>query len=254
MAILWQKRVGRGAKQTLYEVRSAGRTRRLYTNGVFHSQYNPARPVAGSVWDLLFLPAMLHKPGDIKRVLVLGVGGGAVIKQLEYFLQPESITGVELCPVHLQVARQHFDVKGKHIHLHCGDAVAWLKAYSGPAFDLIIEDLFGEFEGQPQRAVAADTSWCQLLQKHLDQQGTLVMNFDTPNALGRSAWRRDRTLKQQWRRQYRFSTPLYSNVIAAFTHQSTNRRQLTRHLQQFRELDQRRSNCALKFEMRSLPR
>ena len=52
MALLWERRV----EGTLYQVRSAGRTRRLYTNGVFHSQYNPVRPVTGSVWDLLLLP------------------------------------------------------------------------------------------------------------------------------------------------------------------------------------------------------
>ena len=52
MAILWQKKI----KNTQYEVRSAGQTRRLYTDGVFHSQFNPNRAITGGVWDLLMLP------------------------------------------------------------------------------------------------------------------------------------------------------------------------------------------------------
>ncbi len=40
MAVLWQKKT---AGQH-YEVRTAGNSRRLYKNGVCHSQFNPAIP------------------------------------------------------------------------------------------------------------------------------------------------------------------------------------------------------------------
>ena len=76
MALLWSEQDG----DSRYEVRSAGNTRRLYTNGVFHSQYNPNNPVTGSVWDLLLLPAFFLPPGRPRRVLVLGVGGGENIR------------------------------------------------------------------------------------------------------------------------------------------------------------------------------
>ncbi|QKQ25565.1 hypothetical protein [Candidatus Reidiella endopervernicosa] len=58
MALLWYRKEG----ESRYEVRSAGATRRLYTNGVFHSQYNPNRPISGSVWGLLMLPALYYPP------------------------------------------------------------------------------------------------------------------------------------------------------------------------------------------------
>lgn len=75
MAVLWEKHVD-GVR---YQVRAAGRTRRFYTDGVFHSQYNPLNPVTGHVWDLLMIPAFFYATGSVGRVLVLGVGGGAVI-------------------------------------------------------------------------------------------------------------------------------------------------------------------------------
>ncbi len=75
MAIVWSKKVA----ETRYEVRSAGSPLRLYTDGVFHSQYNPEQLLTGHVWDLLMLPAFFYPKNTIKRVLVLGVGGGAVV-------------------------------------------------------------------------------------------------------------------------------------------------------------------------------
>lgn len=257
MAILWQKSLALGDKSTHYEVRSAGRTRRLYTNGVFHSQYNPASPVAGSVWDLLLLPAFFHAVGQVQRVLVLGVGGGAVIKQLEYFLAPRSIVGVELSAVHLQVAKKYFSVKGPAIKLYQADAIEWLGAYDGPKFDLIIDDLFGESEGEPCRAVTADESWCRLLRKHVAANGSVVMNFDTPSVLRSCYWlsasyRKKAPSRANWQQAYEFSTGLYSNCVALFTHQATTRERFTDQLQNFKELDARHSSCRLNYSLRKL--
>ena len=94
MAILWQKTI----KDTRYEIRSAGQTRRLYTDGVFHSQFNPVHAVTGGVWDVLMLPAFFKPADSIKRVLVLGVGGGAVIHQLQRYIKPDEIIGVGIKP------------------------------------------------------------------------------------------------------------------------------------------------------------
>ncbi|MFQ5643422.1 MAG: oxidoreductase, partial [Thiogranum sp.] len=155
MSVLWARSTG-GIR---YEVRQAGRSLRLYTNGVLHSQYNPGRPLTGSVWDLLFLPAFFYPPGAIRRVLVLGVGGGAVIQQLRRFVQPDLIIGVELNAVHLSVARRFFALKGKGVQLIRANAVDWVQQYRGAPFDMIIDDLFGDADGEPQRAVFADRAW-----------------------------------------------------------------------------------------------
>lgn len=67
MAIIWSRCLG----GVHYEVRSAGNSLRLYTDGVFHSQYNPYRLITGHVWDLLMLPALFYPANKIKRVLVM---------------------------------------------------------------------------------------------------------------------------------------------------------------------------------------
>jgi len=256
MALVWRYLEKRAdGSECRYEVRSAGRTRRLYSNGVFHSQYNPRRPVAGSVWDLLLLPAFMQRLGSVQRVLVLGVGGGAVIKQLQYFLEPKQILGVELNPVHLAVAERFFDVQGSGLELIEADAVSWLKAYRGPKFDLIIDDLFGEVGGQPARAVSADDAWCRALLKHLKVDGALVMNFDEAQGLSQCGYldKSNKTLKglSGWRRSWRLSTPLYSNVVACFSRQSLERKEFRQQLESFTELDERLKGCKLNYSLQA---
>ena len=213
MAILWEKRQG----DVCYQVRSAGRTRRLYTDGVFHSQFRPQAAQAGGIWDLLWLPALLAPAGTLRRVLVLGVGGGTVIRQIRRYLAVETLTGVELNPIHLQVARRFFGVTPAMAELIEADALAWLEAYAGPPFDLIIDDLFGEKNGEPVRAVAANPRWCRLLCRNLSKEGLLVMNFVAAADLRNSALVAYRKLQDEFASRLRLTLPAYENAIGAFT-------------------------------------
>lgn len=247
MALIWYRQDG----ETRYEVRSAGRTRRLYTNGVFHSQYNPSSPVTGNVWDLLLLPAFFA-PETIRRVLVLGVGGGAVIRQLNHFLTPDLIIGVEINPVHLQVAREHFAVEAENVALYQADAIHWVRQYRGEKFDLIIDDLFGDSGGDPQRAIAAEAPWMRQLLKRLTPQGTLVINFGSRQELKASAWFSHPAVQARLPAAFSFTTPLYENVIGAFLRQPSDARALRQNLGQWPELDRHRRSCRLNFDMRRL--
>ncbi len=134
MAVLWQKKT---AGQH-YEVRTAGNSRRLYKNGVCHSQFNPANPVTGSIWDLLILPSCYQPETAPRRVLVLGVGGGAVILQLQELFNPELIIGVEMDPLHLDIARRFFGLGSDNVKLIRSDAVSWLRDACDQKFDLVI--------------------------------------------------------------------------------------------------------------------
>ncbi len=246
MALLWRKT----CEDTDYEVRSAGRTRRLYTNGVFHSQYSPARPWTHGVWDLLMLPALFHSPGEIQRVLVLGVGGGAVIRLLQSHIRPREIIGIDLNPVHLSVARRFFGVRTSSAELIPADACHWLANYRGPPFDLIIEDLFGDADGQPRRAVPLDAGWCALLKRHLSRRGTLVVNTLGQGELRRSTlctrWRTARGFRRAWR----LDLPVYDNVVGAFLRVDAERHTLYKALEALprtpgRKLDFRLRRLAL---------
>jgi spermidine synthase len=246
MSIVWEC-THRG---TRYQVRRAGGSLRLYSDGVLHSQYNAARPLTGSVWDLLMLPAFLRPPGAVRRVLVLGIGGGAVIQQLRHFVQPERIVGVELNPVHLTVARRFFALRGRGVRLVCADAAQWLEAYRGEAFDLIIDDLFGHADGVAMRAVAADRQWSSRMLRHLSPEGVLVVNFASRQELEASALLRQARLRTRFSSVFRLSTAQNDNAVGAFCRVRATTRQLRERLKRTPALDPRRGR--LRYRIRTL--
>lgn len=243
MAVLWQKQT----EDTCYEVRTAGKSRRLYSNGVFHSQYHPDRPQSGGIWDLLVLPAFFRPPGRVRRVLLLGVGGGSAIHLLRRFVEPVEIIGVEISKTHLQVARQFFGIKKHMATLHHADAVKWLQEYDGPPFDFIIDDLFGN-EDDVERAVPADVPWCKTLLSHLNKNGTLVMNFIGSKALKQSACVAEPSIARHFKSVFQLSLPAYQNVIGVFVGSPSSNKILHKNLSNIPELNQK----TLRFKIRTL--
>jgi len=210
VAVIWQK-TQRG---TQYEVRAAGQTRRLYTNGVFHSQYNPNRQLTGNVWDLLSLPSFFLEAHQIRRVLVLGVGGGAVIRQLLNWYPRVEIVGVELDSTHISISKRFFGLNHKRVCLIEANAISWLKSYRGVAFDIVIDDLFGDVNGEPERVITANADWVKELAGNLSPHGMLVMNFTESKDYRSNAVFHDKVLQKKFKMVYRFTTPLYENNMA----------------------------------------
>jgi spermidine synthase len=213
MAVLWERRHG----GVHYEVRSAGKTLRLYSNGVLHTQFNPSRLLTGSVWDLMLLGALTLPREQVRRVLMLGVGGGAVIRQLLAVFPQVEITGIELNPVHLGVARRFFGLRDERVQLHEDNAVTWLALYDGEPFDLIIDDLFGERGGAPCRAVDADADWFDLLATHLADDGVLVMNFAEGAEVRASDWGQRGESARRFPHALSLSTPTCENRVVTFS-------------------------------------
>lgn len=210
MAIIWQyTRNGRH-----YEVRRAGASLRLYTNGAFHSQYNPNHLLTGAVWDLLTLPVLFQDPPG-SRVLMLGVGGGTAILQLNQLVAPRSIVGIELDPVHLQVARRFFKADADNVTLIEADALKWITS-SRRKFDVIIDDLFLDAPGDPMRPQPVDLAWLNTLADRLTNAGIMVQNHLSPTAARRLIKQHRASLSQKFASILQFTTPQYENGIVAF--------------------------------------
>ena len=245
MAILWQKTIN----NTLYEVRTAGQTRRLYKDGVFHSQFNSKRAITGGIWDLLTLPALFYPAGTVQRVLLLGVGGGAAIHQLRRYIKPDEITGIELNAVHIMLAKRYFGVTNKLAQLVQADAVKWLQNYSGPPFDMIIDDLFTEQDGEPVRAVKANKVWFEKLNSHLSPDGILVINFISRNDLKNCAALSYKKISALFCSSFQFTLTHYDNAIGAFLKKPASRQMLQQHIA---EIDELKKSKGLDFNMRKL--
>jgi len=215
LAVIWDNTIA-GKR---YEVRTAGNSVRLYTNGIFHSQWNPNAPLSGSLWDLLALPAFLSSAAP-RNGAVLGVGGGAVLNQLTHFFPTITIKGIDLDAEHLKLSRRFFGTRKKGVELIHAKAQTWVKEahLQAAKYDYLVEDLFlGETNDcgivQPVRAVEASVKWMENLTNLLSDDGTLVMNFESLEQCRHSEgiqWAR----RAGFSRIFALARPMYQNAIA----------------------------------------
>ena len=201
-----------------YEVRSAGRSLRLYTNGAFHTQYNTRRRLPGGVWDLLALPALAVR---CRNALVLGVGGGAVIRLLAN-LGPDTvpdITGIERDGIHLQLAREYFGCDLDTVTLVEAEAAAWVRR-SRRRFDLVIDDLFVHGTGDPERPGGLGADWHARLDARTSARGVLVQNHLSEREARASA----RDFASAFPTALILERPRYENAILVLMRASTSAR------------------------------
>ncbi|OGH19388.1 MAG: hypothetical protein A3F31_03285 [Candidatus Levybacteria bacterium RIFCSPHIGHO2_12_FULL_38_12] len=80
----------------------------------------------------------------VKNCLILGVGGGTVIEFLKKYFPDVKITAVEIDPIMVQIAKEHFNLDPKLASkVVISDAVLWVnKKPANRKYDLIIVDLF----------------------------------------------------------------------------------------------------------------
>ena len=229
-----------------YQVRSAGATRRLYSDGVLHSQWNPNALISGAIWDLMILPGFLPRVAP-KRILMLGLGGGTTVHLIRHFFPDAHITCVEIEPLHIRIAKQWFELPKNHVTVIKGDAYGFLKA-SNEQFDWIFDDVFQHVSGEPSRdneAFALLDTYRHCLAKH----GLLSFNM-----IGRTQFEQVQALLPSFAFANQFKHPLYDNRIVSFGDHWVDKKDFIARIRQFKMLDNRFKTCRLRYQMRELKR
>ena len=239
MAVIFKQQ----QQEDIIEVRTAGNTVRLYSNGVLHSQYNPNHLISGAIWDLLVLPGFfLRKPP--KRVLVLGLGGGTVVHLIHHFFPLCEIVCIEREALHIQIAKRYFNIP-KNVKIIQGDAYTELKKLR-IKFDWLLDDVFQHVSGEPER----DTQFSEvfsLYRKVLSKNAVLSMN-----TIGADQLKQIKEFRSQFDSAYVLRHPLYDNAIVSLSKNARTKADFFEALQSYKELDSRRKSCRLQVSMRAL--
>jgi spermidine synthase len=174
----------------------------------------------GGVWDLLGIaplfadrfspPSQPCQAASRSKVLMLGVGGGSAIHQLNKLLKPDVIVGIEFDPVHIQIAQTHFGLIDSNIKLIEADAFDWVKQ-NRRRFDIVVDDLFVDAPGDPVRPFALNDTWLNQLLKKLTDNGVLIQN----HLLNSHAKQVAEELRQHFSSAILLTVPRYENVVLA---------------------------------------
>ena len=87
------------------------------------------------------LASYLYQP-DARRVLIVGLGGGAMVRFLTHHEPQLQIDAVEIDPAVVRLADQYFGVRsGGNVRIHTADAVKFVES-TADRYDLILMDAF----------------------------------------------------------------------------------------------------------------
>lgn len=146
-------------------VETAG-TYKLLVNGSSQSG-----PYIESLWKKVFARFGIGKIRP-RRVLVLGVGGGTVIKLLYSIFPHVHITAVDIDPYMTQLGYEFFLIP-KAVKIVYQDARKYVRS-SVNRYDLIIVDLFS---GRDIPKFVASTSFLRSLSMLLAKDGCILFNY-----------------------------------------------------------------------------
>ncbi|MBC8082209.1 MAG: fused MFS/spermidine synthase [Hymenobacter sp.] len=136
----------------------------------------------GSLQRVLRYGLLFVEPGQAKRVLLLGLGGGSVVATLRRELRYEGhITAVELDPVIIGLADTEFGIRpDARLAIVCADAFEWVGTAPPDSFGLVIVDLFVDLDLPAGLQTAA---FWQQLRRVLRPGGYVLFNTLTETPL-----------------------------------------------------------------------
>lgn len=156
-------------KSTRYLVHDAGL-------GI-QSLYQPGRQYSDSSYDVFgLLPYLPQVEGKKRSVLLLGLGGGNIVRLFEKHLAGQfdfEVTAVEIDPTVVQMAKQYFDLDQLQLQVVVDDARHFLR-HDDKTYDIIIVDAYTHETQIP--VMLATQEFFQQVQRRMNPGGVLGIN------------------------------------------------------------------------------
>ncbi len=143
--------------------------------GATHATWHPHRLLTGHAWDAITGATLLH-PGTPARILMLGLGGGTVFRQLRHLLPDAELCAVEIDGDMIRLARDYMQLDDLRVTVVHDDAFAWIQRPHAP-YDVVIDDLYRCGDSDVERPVEITNALLETLCSLLVPEGSLVMNL-----------------------------------------------------------------------------
>lgn len=149
--------------------------------GGTHATWSRSRMLTGYIWDALTAATLLHTGSPLKRILVLGFGGGTVVRQMRHFLPEAHITAVEIDPMMIDLAHTYMATDSLRAQIILGDGYAYA-AQSAPIFDVVLDDIFVGLQTGVTRPAPLQVPVIEQTIKCLKPGGIFIANMITGQA------------------------------------------------------------------------
>ncbi len=156
-------------RNSMIEVREVAGRRRLYIDGYPQSQIAYRRD-----WKTILKKAAIGRLPRGARILVLGLGGGDVVKLLKNYQSEATIAAVELEREVVTVAREYFGISaGPKLKIVVADAKKYMAA-NNTNYDLVVVDLYN---GDDVPALVTSETFLDHVANALSNKGKAIFNY-----------------------------------------------------------------------------
>lgn len=157
-------------------VRQVGLRVDLDVAGATFATWHPERVLTGYSWDALAAACCLRPDGPPRSVLLLGLGGGTVARQLRALWHDVQLVGVEIDEAVLALSRSYLHLDDAAVEVIHDDAMAFVSRCTRK-FDVVVDDLFLTGPEDVQRAAVVEGSFLTALTRLIAPGGLLVANL-----------------------------------------------------------------------------
>jgi spermidine synthase len=211
--------------QYIQVVQVASRTELVLNEGqAIHSIYDPGSLTTGGPWDFMVIASAFRARQAAapvpNRVLILGLAGGTSARQDRAAFPGVDITGVEIDPDVVDVARRYFHLGETGTHVEVQDARYWLATRPvTDKYDVIVMDAYR----QPYIPFHLTTKeFFDLARAHLAPGGVAVVNAGRTQTDYRLVSALASTMAATFDGVYLVDVPQFSNTLIYGTTESTD--------------------------------
>lgn len=153
-------------------------------NGADQSSISLTDPGAAPMECIRHALVGLALTRQVKRALLIGLGGGSFSTLLRRAIPGASVDAVEINPVVVEAAKRLFGLSpGPRLRVHTVDGAAFVRRAPAGSYDLIFLDAYGEADDPPPGL--ATPAFYRALRTKLSPGGVLVVNLSVPDATER---------------------------------------------------------------------
>ena len=187
-----------------------------------HSIYNPQQILTDGPWDYFMIAPYFNNPPftpeQVKRVAVIGLGGGTAVREFNAAYGPIPIDGVELDGTIVNLARQYFDMNEPNLHVIVQDGRYFLDT-TPQKYDIVAIDAYQ----QPYVPFQLTTQeFFQTVRAHLTPTGVAVINAGRTGSDFRLVEALAQTMRSVFPNVYIIDTARFTNSMVIGTNAPTS--------------------------------
>lgn len=160
------------------EINQVGKRIDMDVEGATFATWHPEHYLTGYSWDAVTAGCLLHPEHPPASILMLGLAGGTVARQLRLLLPDVKITAIEIDPVLVELARTYMELEPMNVHVEVADAYHWLKTCPDH-YDVVIDDIYLSGRVDVERPLAPTGETLALLRRCTAPSGLVVANMIT---------------------------------------------------------------------------